>query len=1065
MTKTIQSMALFMVFLVITLPIYASSALAASVEITHNSGDANIPDYIDASGDTWQVDVQISGNSEPVSPDNVLMTVESGTEHFDSCNPSDLGTVCTYQSPLTGIDERSYEFVVDYAGSSDVGIIYADSSAPQITFSGRQAWQESGVLHLDFSVSDQLNSRPCVGIDTIEIVDASSQQVLQTIPFTEKMCDYNFMEDSRYLGQVQSSLTGEGFRLLKVRATDKLGHQSTSQVVATETDFVAPQILMDTLNLSIGKFMGQFITSANMQVDIIERNTIDASSITVISPDVEVLSDAQCVAGEEDLWHCSWDLININPTSSLTMALEVTDEYGNVATESKIFSLTLDSTAPTIIFFGTDKVYNEQSYTHNDPNRVILQAEDQGSGVTVDQIRANLVSIGGSTQEIPTCENNLGLVTCVWDVNTLSAGSTPRIWLTEFEDAVGNEGELRQIELVNEDDGPIVKELRFRGSTLGLDHDYFQDNDEIHVTATLQESSGVIFLINLNNVVMDAPTLYPTESLRSGVPEREGWAVFKSEDVCERGENDLWECSFFTDPIKSGPASSVDLFMRVLDTAGNDAQIVEAWETEPKFVTGTRGDYEFDILGTELQENPNYWEVRPAPVPIKKFIDLDVTNLGYMTMPFTVQLRSGSDNAEALSVTLIPNSCQPVDAELPAPTLSRALVQGGNYPSGVDTAEMVAVLEFTPFQGRSFFGISKDDGEFEKVTVDYNCQFRVLSKVGDVAITTPEIQDVTFSVDFSFSKLGAADEKLEEKIKEKRDEIETGFYGVLGVLAEIFKWVDYLVQVVQLVIGAMNLVNSANAAMQPVSTSGFGKPAAIATCLGINNLEQAVDTGIAPIDTAMQILSCRPAAGNLGWYGRWQNMILNFYRNAETLQQVEQRQVCYDEENKPISCPITAPARDIKENLYLSALGLCVPGIIENMEELRQIKCRTLYCYEEEVPANIATIDSCDKLESLLKCKFFYGELWYILPFSQAWDNIWSSLQRAIADPLAVAHTVSLGICGTLCLTGENGLSAGCSLTYYIWDVIGYVEQIAGFFTTLVGEFEEGGSNYCSAVL
>ena len=113
-------------------------------------------------------------------------------------------------------------------------------------------------------------------------------------------------------------------------------------------------------------------------------------------------------------------------------------------------------------------------------------------------------------------------------------------------------------------------------------------------------------------------------------------------------------------------------------------------------------------------------------------------------------------------------------------------------------------------------------------------------------------------------------------------------------------------------------------------------------------------SGIAPIDTAMQILSCRPAAGNLGWYGRWQNMILNFYRNAETLQQVEQRQVCYDEENKPISCPITAPARDIKENLYLSALGLCVPGIIENMEELRQIKCRTLYCYEEEVPANIA---------------------------------------------------------------------------------------------------------------
>jgi len=161
-------------------------------------------------------------------------------------------------------------------------------------------------------------------------------------------------------------------------------------------------------------------------------------------------------------------------------------------------------------------------------------------------------------------------------------------------------------------------------------------------------------------------------------------------------------------------------------------------------------------------------------------------------------------------------------------------------------------------------------------------------------------------------------------------------------------------------------------------------------------------------------------------------------------------------------CPYK-PARSVRDNIYLSFAGVCLPGIIHNMDKIRQIKCRHVMCLENEVAAGLTTVGACSQLKGLLMCKYFVGELWYILPFSQFYDKIIGVFQNAIRDPVAVAHTATWATCTILCFTTSSA-SALCDWTKYVWDVIDWIGSTVGLITTVVQEFKSGGLQYCDSV-
>lgn len=150
--------------------------------------------------------------------------------------------------------------------------------------------------------------------------------------------------------------------------------------------------------------------------------------------------------------------------------------------------------------------------------------------------------------------------------------------------------------------------------------------------------------------------------------------------------------------------------------------------------------------------------------------------------------------------------------------------------------------------------------------------------------------------------------------------------------------------------------------------------------------------------------------------------------------------------------------------MYLSAAALCVPGLVHNLDKYRQIKCRKIYCLENEVKGNIATVSSCNELEGLLTCKYFIGELWYILPFSRLYDGVIGLLRSALRDPIALLRTGTILYCGSTCLLDAE-LSKGCNFAYWLWSIVDWIEGTVSFIITVADDLEAGGLNYCDSVL
>ena len=1084
---------IFIIVLVLSMPFYSASALAATLEITKNTGKAGIPGFINAQGDTWTVQATIAGSVyETIDPANVNLKIGQNSAPFTSCSGTANdsanigGIVCDYISPLTdGVKEGEFPFQVVYNVGGDVtkaisngDIISADGKGPVI--SDASISQDTQGVHLDFTVTDKYTGKPTVGLKKIEVVDADSGTSLVSITdFKVGQNTYNYVKDGSFEGKLKVPLQGQGYKRIKIYAEDMLGHRSESPAVLTFlADFVNPEIREGSLNFSrMGKFIGEVITSSDIMVDVIEHNlnmVTGYSEQALLDNTPAICSDDDTVP---DLWHCRWEKVDIKPSESVSIKVNAVDQYGNNAEKTISRSFTKDSIAPEVVFFGSEHTYQGISYLRKGDNRLLLSVKEQGAGMRTAGVAVNLEAVGGGKADLPSKDCVQGATTfdCYWDFKYSGSGGEISLGLSTLVDNAGNEGKKEGVLFKVDDTGPTVRKIELAGVADGIEHDYLQSGDTLRLKLTAVESSGLAVLVNLNGIVMDAETKYPAGGYTRELGN--GWKQFTDEN-CKRNAAQEWDCVFETDPIRSGFVSSALLEIRVLDTAGNNAQKGK-WEKEPKNVkSGLEGKYRVDILGLAMEDKPDYWEVASV-LPVggaSSFIDLDTTKLTFSRLPFKVSLKSSTPNVEALSVDIVdcvPKTSVPktsgsvssagnstvstavtTDTSTPSPLVSRSLLYGGVTGTGQAISKAVTlVMEFQPFDGKKVFSSAQlSDSASQTLDIEYTCHLSIFSKVGKNALKNSEKQDVVVKVPFGFSVLGAEDENLDATIQKAKDEVTTGFWGVMGVLAKIIKWLDYLVQVVHLVMGAINLVKGAQASLEGIQKTGLGTAAATAACFGLSSTEKGIDTGISWIDVPVQILSCRPTSEKLGWYKSWVDGILFIY-NIEGLR---------FKEGQPKST--FAPAHSIKDNFYLSIAGLCVPGIINNLDKLRQIKCRKVYCLQNEVRGGLATVSQCNELESLLTCKYFIGELWYIIPFANFWDTIINGIWNAVKDPIALAHTLTIVGCGIQCSVSTAGAST-CSFLYYIWDVIGYIEQIAGFITTIVQDVSGGGLKYCDSVV
>jgi hypothetical protein len=1052
---------LFMIMLVLSLPFYSANALAA-IQITKNTGQKGIPNFIDAVGDTWTVEATLT-DVQNVQAKDVKLVVSDERE-FQSCANGPSGTVCTYTAALqSGMTAKSYNFNVAHKGTSTGSVVHADGSAPKITFTSSGLRQVGNSVGFSFLVDDRVTGQPCVGIDKVEIIDAESKQVLHSINEFSG-CEFEFSE------VLPLSLSGEGRRNFQIKAVDKLGHSRSSSVVGLSTDFVQPKIFTESIAFDqMGKFVGPYVLTTDIKIDVGESSDLRRGSVIAFSEQADFEGEAQCEEDEQvGLWHCEWSNVEVEPVSSISVKVTATDESGNRAEATSTKSFTSDTSKPELEFFGTDRVFDGESYIRNGKNTLILRARDLGAGISGEGIKANLGSFGRSSLEGPTeCALDEGVITCLWRDLQFS-GNTNQVvlGLSKFEDKVGNEGAAREVELNVDNSGPVIEVIDIFGSSAVGDKDYLQSNDVVKIVFTAIERAGIVVLVNGNGLINDAETQFPVGYKDVNLPSQAGWQVFDTES-CQQVEQ-KWECIIETAPIMSGPDSSVKLEFKIQDTAGNDAGDRGEWLETPKSMkSGSKGNYKFDLLGLDSEESPDYWEVARTRL-VKPFVDLDVTPLIPASIPVEISLRSSNSRAAVINVETA--GCSLADGEtgpeLSSRSKSGGLLYGGVSSTGEKNPKPKLVLEFETFDGREIFGIREAGGNFKEAEAKYVCQLRVYSKLGRNAIETAELQEVDISVKFAFSKLGAVDENLAKRIQEMRDDGWRKFADAIAVLDTVFKWIQYIGNFINIVVQINVIVDmfsdrakEAGQTFKP--TPGVGPTiwgVLSGTCLSAQIGQSALWEVVEWLQVPVQILSCSPGAldtiygetdskGNLvqgsglGWYGAWQANVLNVYNLAS---------------GRDL---LGVPANSLYENMYTSILGLCVPGIVFNVNKAREIHCRKEICYGQDVPRGLATIDACNDLYDLQMCEFFWGPAFDFVGLGGL-ATIGKMIQSAFTSPLGLISLTETLSCGALCLvdSASPDLLTTCKVATTVNKAIGIVDSIV---SSIDNTPNTQGSPYC----
>jgi hypothetical protein len=1106
--------ALFIIMLVISMPLYSAQSMAAiNVQISKNQGEMGIDKYIDAEGDVWTVEAIISGTDADVNPEDLVVKIGNNEAEFESCSDSALGATCEYISPLSdGVKEDTYNFQVVYRYLDSVGYeqekeagdyLYADGSAPKVLNIDASQNTDNGDVNLDFTVSDNL-----IGIKLIEIINSDSNSVISTLgPYDIGKKEFDYSIDGGTQGQLSGSLfSGEGLQHIKIRAVDHLDHSETSPPYTFEGDFIKPEIV-DLELTHFGKFVGEFNYPTDIMVDIIEGNRFDNEfGVRAYSDDADFnIEKAQCENDleEDGLYHCYWRDVEVSPESQVSIKIVAKDEFGNTAEKTITKTFTKDVSGPKVKFFGTDRIYESQSYVKSDDQRVIVEITESGAGILnydidgeilgTDGIKVNLGPLGEGANVGPdSCEETSSGARCYWDTNEGFLGDGSLILsLSTFEDNVGNKGEAKPIEVIVDTTEPLVNKVSVFGvgGSAG-EHDYFQSNDQIQLEMEISEINGLFVLVDVSEVIPNAEVDFPENDINRDMGD--GWQIFTEED-CVREEG-KWKCTFLTDKIMSGPSDNVKFYVQVQDTAGNPAV---DWPEDARNVrlSSEKGKglrtMQFNLLGLSTELDPNYWELVKGFPHMKSgidFVDLETAQLANARIPFDVRFNTDNARAEALAVEVVPGSCRPTEetnfaagvtvsekdveaaateeaveeessdeaiagaaVEVPVPTneatgapeISRSLIYGGNYPTGVDGPVTVSlILEFFPFDAKSVFGVESKD-EFVETEVDYTCQFRIYSEVEGLATSLPELEEVEFTIPFGYSALGLRDENLDKKIGDIKDDIWFQIPDKLKIINKILQWVRYLSGIVGMATNVYNIIQSFMPADDtyrndfPVYTSPLATTICGVKSTGAAKTLKAIEIA----QVVVQVLSCNPVPSDTSWYGVYQTRVLqgfNLIDNGGIIQ-----------------------ATSLYDNIWISLIGLCLPGVIYNLEKLRQIKCTHINCLETFVPQGISTVKGCQRMANILECKFWWGELvGQLVPLTGLMDAVKGMVKSALTNPVGlIRSSIVWGCSFSQCGTSSTG-NAFCNYAGVFVYVVDLVDNILG----MVQQYPSISQDYCSQV-
>jgi hypothetical protein len=101
-----------------------------------------------------------------------------------------------------------------------------------------------------------------------------------------------------------------------------------------------------------------------------------------------------------------------------------------------------------------------------------------------------------------------------------------------------------------------------------------------------------------------------------------------------------------------------------------------------------------------------------------------------------------------------------------------------------------------------------------------------------------------------------------------------------------------------------------------------------------------------------------------------------------------------------------APPVNVKDSLVLSVVLMCIPGILEKMNELRQNKCFVARCAYDAVRYELDP-NFCYEQDAYRTCKFIVGEI-FALPPMHLLEYYRSAISELIANPVGLLYSTAM---------------------------------------------------------
>jgi len=514
----IKLIAMLMVSLIISLPIYSSIAIAA-LDIRNVYGEDLYENYV-KDGDRLYIEVFASDGGNAVENRSLVkyggaptgdnkMSSSKGIS-FDSC----MNGTCTiefnwgeYTLSPNPDTVKIYSYACNDPGcaltGSDSEELVLDEKDPDIALTSSNTKIGYGGLGINYSANDYACNgvacnNKCSGINRIEFY-SSQIGLVKTVYINSEPGECSVKNYENFTTTEISNQ--EGNLDIYSIVYDNMGSSFTSNILTFVVDLSSPDIDVNSFTITdelggnatlvpISMYtvsMSIQITDPDLQLDNI---TLDLS---VLNSNLGVTKSDSCTSNG-DVHTCYWDDVQLDLSADTTVSLVFTaiDNVGNVGTATVSHYFDVDTSVPYVGGIKTDKLVDGEYYLGAD-DVVFLEIGDSGVGFNSGEVYMDLsrVRTGSNNQQADNCTNNGGW-TCYFSVDPNKEGKKMVKVKTSYDD-YGKELNLslseQEKEIIVDITNPVITNVAYSPTTP-------TSEDTLIVTFDVEEANGFYAYVN-----------------------------------------------------------------------------------------------------------------------------------------------------------------------------------------------------------------------------------------------------------------------------------------------------------------------------------------------------------------------------------------------------------------------------------------------------------------------------------------------------------------------------------------------------------------------------------------